>query len=103
MTWRRLGVLVRTLPAESLTARALAGERGGWTQEMELLASIYDRLSQQVWQNTGKASAPKPKPFPRPGAKQDRRHRTALTPDQIAARLSEQQRREAQREVTCGR
>ena len=81
----------------------MAGDGAGWTQEMELLASVYDRLSQQVWQNGGKASAPKPKPFPRPGAACDRRTRTTLTPDQIAARLREQQRREAQREVTGGR
>lgn len=96
-------MLIRCLPAESMTARALAGDRGGWTQEMELLASIYDRLSQQVWQNSGKESAPKPKPFPRPGGLQDRRNRTALTPNQIAARLAEQRRREAKRGVTCGR
>lgn len=63
---------------------------------MELLASVYDRLSQQVWQAGGKPSAPKPKPFPRPGTQQ-RRHRTDLSSEQIAARLLEQRCRTRER------
>jgi len=70
----------------------VAGAGAGWTQELELLACVYDRLSQQVWQAGGKATAPKPTPFPRPGAA-PAVHRTSLSPGQIHGRLVEQRRR----------
>jgi len=71
------------------------GAGAGWTQEHELLASIYDSLRAQLWQAGGKASAPKPKPFPRPQATDSRR--TTLSRDEIADRLLAQQRRDAER------
>lgn len=86
---------MRHLPKESATVKAMSEGRAAWTQENELLASIYDSLRWQLWQGGGKASAPKPKPFPRPGRPD--RHRTTLTPEQIRARLLAQRARHARR------
>jgi len=83
------------LPPESAVGRAITGNQPAWSQEDELLASIYDRLSIQVWQAAGKASAPKPKPFPRPVPPEQKR--TGLSPDQMRARLHDLRRREEQR------
>lgn len=84
-------MLVANLPPESATARALGGTGVGWSQEMEILAGIYDRLGWQMWQAGGKSSAPHPKPFPRPGAA-----RTSMSTEMMFARLIEQREREAQ-------
>ena len=80
--------------------RAIAGAMAGWSQEHELLASIYDSLRAQLWQAGGKSSAPRPKPFPRPGARSEV-HRTSLTPKQIHARLLAQQARRS-KEIADG-
>lgn len=85
LTYRRLGVLLDTLPPESalrtarrndLPAEALTAERpddaphGPWAQSEYLLAQIADTLALLVWQNASMYSAsrpPPPTPIPRPG------------------------------------
>lgn len=81
--------------------RVFGGPSASWSQELELLAGVNDRLAQIVWQNGGKASAPKPRPFPRPGAAPDR-HRTGLTSQQIRSRLVALQHRDARRRADGG-
>jgi hypothetical protein len=87
LTWRRLAVLVAALPPESATKtavrealspaqRATLPQRQGhgpWSHSELLLAAIVDRLALLLWQNAGKASAPKPAPVPRPGIEQPHR------------------------------
>lgn len=90
MTTRRLRVLIERLPPESATWTALrnsmsaeelarhaeAGEpeKGRWSQQEQLLAAVYDRLSQLQYVITcvnteKKAKWPEPpEPMRRPGA-----------------------------------
>ncbi len=67
MSWRRLGVLVHHLPADSATVRAVGGPQFEWSATDYLLAAAVDAIRAGNWQRSGKASAPKPKPLPRPG------------------------------------
>ena len=71
LTLRRLAVLVRGLPAESSTVRALHDE-AAWTTTDYLLASVLDTLRQGNWLtvevNKKKGTKnPQPDPVPRPG------------------------------------
>lgn len=52
---------------ETATSRAIHGHH--WPLVAQLLAGIYDVLQVGNWQRAGKATAPKPKPLPRPWEK----------------------------------
>jgi hypothetical protein len=83
LTWRRLGVLVKHLPAESATKTALrnaapvqklqkaveTAEYGTWSQTDMLLAELIDVARWLQWSKTKAAEDGRdaPKPFPRPG------------------------------------
>lgn len=85
LTWRRLGVLLRHLPAESAlqtvmrdtlppaVAKARTSQRKGhgpWSTTDMLLAAVVDGLSVLAWQQTqihGGKKSPAPAPIPRPG------------------------------------
>lgn len=83
LSWRRLGVLVKHLPAESATKTALrnavpveqlkdaveVADYGPWSQTDMLLAELIDVARWLQWAKT-KASEKvdtAPKPYPRPG------------------------------------
>lgn len=74
LTWRRLGVLVQQLPADSATVRARIGPSAAWTTSEHLLALIADRLGIANWQRQGKRTSKRPQPLPRPG-QDNGRHR----------------------------
>lgn len=88
MSWRRLRVLIQHLPPESHTMTAIRNatpdeergqaeegepEKGAWSKDQMLLASVYDRLARiehvLICANTDKKSQrPKPpQPLRRPG------------------------------------
>jgi hypothetical protein len=91
LSYRRLLVLVRQLPAESATMRAKAGVSGEWAFTEHLLAGIHDRLSMLVWMQSDRKKSRKPKPLPRPGERS--RARSGLSPSEMYRRLRAQQRR----------
>lgn len=72
MSWRRLRVLVRYLPADSATRRALDDESAGWGLSEQLLAAIADAVQGGNWQRSGGRGL-RPKPIPRPGVTERRR------------------------------
>jgi hypothetical protein len=94
LSWRRLGVLVRYLPRESATVRALMGEAADWGTVEHLLATLVDVERMALWQRAGNRHAPRPKPMDRPGAPKTgekryggrRRVVTADQMDELAAR-----------------
>lgn len=71
---RRLAVLVRHLPRDSVTLRELHGEAADWSVTDHLLASVVDQLAEANWmfatvnQDEHAESLEYPKPVPRPGA-----------------------------------
>ncbi|CAL9530388.1 hypothetical protein [Streptomyces sp. enrichment culture] len=73
---RRLAVLVRHLPRDSATLRAMHGEAVEWTVTDYLLAAAVDQLAEANWMfatvNRDEDAEPLeyPKPVPRPGAQQ---------------------------------
>jgi hypothetical protein len=83
LSWRRLGVLVKNLPAESATKTALrnaaplqqvresatAADYGPWSQTDMLLAELIDVARWLQWSKTKAAekNTDHPEPFPRPG------------------------------------
>lgn len=86
MSWRRLGVLIRGLPAESVTKTELRNETpedeltaavvgnspyGAWSQTDMLLADLIDVARWLQWSKTkdGEDNRNHPKPYPRPGVK----------------------------------
>ncbi len=71
LTWRDLWVIVNNLPRSSALVRAVAGTDAEWGLLEHLTAVVADAVEVGNWQRQGKASAPKPKPIPRPGAKSD--------------------------------
>lgn len=107
MSWRRLRVLIQHLPSESSTWTALRNElspaelaaqaekgepeKGRWSQQEQLLAAVYDRLSQIQYVltcvNTEKKSKwpDPPEPMRRPGAgpKKKRAQLNAASADRL--------------------
>lgn len=69
LSWRDLWVILRQSPLTSAYRIARMGEAALWSRDTHLLADIFDVLAGANWQRAGKASAPKPKPMHRPGAK----------------------------------
>lgn len=71
MTWRRLGVLIRHLPAGSETHRVLDADHAAWGLQEHLLAAVVDLLMQANWQRrvtSFKGPHPDPpEPIERPG------------------------------------
>lgn len=85
LSWRRLGVLIRHLPAESAFKTALRNatpttdlkqvvedgdrEYGAWSQTDMLLAELIDVARWLRWSKTPDAEkgTNRPEPFPRPG------------------------------------
>jgi hypothetical protein len=76
LTWMELVALVRGLPPTSRLAAALTG-RAAWSQAEYLLADIWDVLASANWQRGGDRHAPRPKSYPRPGARRDPAERAA--------------------------
>ncbi len=74
LTWRRLWVLLESLPPESAFVRKLAGVAATWSTTDYLLAHLIDIEMVANWQRAGRKNSPRPKPFPRPDA--DRRGTT---------------------------
>jgi hypothetical protein len=83
LSWRRLGALVKNLPAESATKTALrnetpvqevrqtasAADYGPWSQTDMLLAELIDIARWLQWSKTKAAeqNTDRPEPYPRPG------------------------------------
>ncbi|NEA50898.1 hypothetical protein [Streptomyces sp. SID10815] len=73
LTSRRLAVLVRHLPRDSVTLRALHGEAADWSVAEYLLAAAVDQLAEANWMfatvNRDEDAEPLeyPEPVPRPG------------------------------------
>jgi hypothetical protein len=107
LTWRRLAVLVAALPPESATKAAARDAlspaqlaalptrsgHGPWSHTELLLAAIVDRLSMLLWQNGGKASAPRPEPIPRPGVESN--HQRTLSTAAVTYLADRRERRRA--------
>lgn len=106
LTWRRVAVLVAALPAESATKTAVRDSmspaqlaavparegHGPWSHADLLLAGISDRLGLLLWQNTRKATAPRPEPIPRPGVERQRRQLDERAVSYLADRRAERDR-----------
>lgn len=91
LTYRRLGVLIASLPRESLTVRAVQGESAEWGDIEHLLASIVDELRvfcyTYVTAHTKKGSHPtKPRFVNRPGVK-SRPEKVKMTKAQMQEKL----------------
>ena len=74
LTWRDLYVVVHRSGPASALVRELQPELAAWASGAivaDLLAHVVDLLAAGNWQRQGKKAAPKPKPVPRPGKKQD--------------------------------
>ncbi|MDO8308561.1 MAG: hypothetical protein Q7V58_09450 [Actinomycetota bacterium] len=69
LTWRDLAVIIRHSPRTSALAGAVNGDETAWSITDHLLAGVTDLLALANWQRSGKKSAPRPKPLPRPGKK----------------------------------
>jgi hypothetical protein len=83
LSLRRLGSLVRGLPPDSATVRAILGEDALWGLPEHLLARILDTLAGANWQRAG-AKGPRPRPVPRPGTEQRQRYgRTDASPSEV--------------------
>ena len=83
LSWRRLGVLIKHLPQDSVTKTALRNaapepalqeavaeaEYGPWSQTDMLLAELIDVASWLQWSKTkdGENNRNQPAPYPRPG------------------------------------
>jgi hypothetical protein len=92
LSWRRLAVLIKHLPAESATMTALrnaapveqlkesaaVADYGSWSQTDMLLAELIDIASWLRWTKTKDAekNQNQPGPYPRPGV--NRKPRPAL-------------------------
>lgn len=98
LSWRRLDVLVRHLPADSATAHALYGAAVEWSPTEHLLASVVDALNVMIWQNSPKGA--RPRPIPRPGQRKAASlGRTQRSPDEVRTYLA--RFRPAQEEASC--
>ncbi|MGI5481262.1 hypothetical protein [Streptomyces lavendofoliae] len=93
---RRLAVLVRHMPRDSVLARALHGEAAEWTVGDYLLASAVDHLAEANWmfatvnQDEEAEALEYPVPVPRPGG----------APEDGSAQPGEQPSEDAERRDT---
>ena len=71
LNWRDLWVIINLAAPDSLVRRALDPDTYSWTRTNALLADIFDVLASANWQRAGNKTAPKPKPYPRPGDTND--------------------------------
>jgi hypothetical protein len=67
LSWRRLLVLVRHLPADAACRRAIDPDNAAWGLAEQLLAAAVDALHTANWQRGGKGA--RPKRIPRPGTR----------------------------------
>lgn len=100
LSWRRVGVLVSSLPEDGLLPRALVAESGPsvvtdddearlWRLEHHLLANVIDLLAAANWQRGG-GKGQRPKPFDRPGRKSSEqviKKRSSLSQEEKLAAL----------------
>lgn len=84
-------MLLRHLPRHSATALAVEPE-AAWGDTEHLLAAILNTLRDANWQRAGDKNRPRPEPVLPPSA-QPRSTRSALTPEEMHARLVDLQRR----------
>lgn len=70
---RRLLALIRHLPPDSAYVRTQLGEKAGWGQDTELLASVVDGLAElkYYYLSAHEAKPDTPTRFPRPGQRSD--------------------------------
>lgn len=91
LSWRDLLVLVRQSPATSALTRAVVGpEVAAWNAGVvtaDLLAVVVDALQIANWQRAGKKAGPRPKPLKRPSQQGKRIRGTAMSLDDLDARL----------------
>jgi hypothetical protein len=92
LTWRRLGILVRNLPAESATLRAMHGHAADWSVTDHLLAAVVDVLQGGNWQRGG-GKGKRPKPLERPKSAQVMRERRRRMEEMAAKHAAWKQRR----------
>lgn len=69
LDWGDLRAVVMHSPPGSPLRRDVGD---GWTVTDHLVALVADTLAVANWQRQGKRNAPRPKPLPRPGMKEDR-------------------------------
>lgn len=69
LDWGDLLTIVKQAAPGSALRRA-AGD--GWSVTDHLLALVADELAVANWQRQGKRNAPRPRPIPRPGAKEEK-------------------------------
>jgi hypothetical protein len=89
LTWRRLGVLLRQLPAESALHRGVAGP--SWDVDTQLLAVTANRLGILAWQGAGSKGKP-PEPIKPPETK---RPRSLVSVPEMRRRLAADKARRA--------
>jgi Family of unknown function (DUF5361) len=83
-------VLIRQLPAESLTAQAVHGDALSWSAGEYLLAGVLDALNIANWQRTGRRGRPRPQRVQRPGTGPKHRGNTGtMTTAQVRAYLDQ--------------
>lgn len=90
LTLAELSSWIRHPARDSSHARALLGTDYEWTLETQLLAGVHDRLAEANWQR-GNGKGPRPKPIPRPGVEQGKRHfggSAGRSPDEMKAELA---------------
>lgn len=73
LTARELAAVAASLPAiqGSAVRRFLAPEGHDWGHAEELLAGVFDRLGELIWQNVGDQNRPHPEPYPKPNRDDD--------------------------------
>lgn len=97
LSWRRLGVLLRQLPADAALWRSMHGDAATWQATDHLLAALIDRVGLLLWQGGG-GKGSKPKPVPRPGERVSAA-KSRMAPREMARRLKAQQERTRRRHV----
>jgi len=95
LTYRRLDVLIRALPREAATVRAVAGPAAEWGDLEHLTATMVDEL-RGLWYtyvsaHTTRSKKPKkPKPIIRPGAEDKKPKKVRMSMADMKARLQAQ-------------
>jgi hypothetical protein len=69
-SWRDLQLILR-FGENTAVAREIAGQDAAWTLTNQLLAGLIDAVNVGNWQRQRKKGAPRPKPIPRPGVREE--------------------------------
>lgn len=92
LTYRRLGVLLKALPRESLVVREISGPVAEWSQLEHLMATMVDELRglcyAYVSAHSGKGKKPpKPNPIVRPGMDRTKKKQTKMSLSEMKQKL----------------